>query len=133
LAKGTAIVGNTPEAFNQIWNLPVDGEALTGREWAGLFAEAMKTSDEIQVLPAWGIKALGLFVPILREFYEMRYQYDREYYFDSSKFNSSFRYEPTANRRAVAQTVETLQGKASGYKGTPAMGQGQTGKHGTDK
>jgi nucleoside-diphosphate-sugar epimerase len=109
LAKGTAVLGNTPDAINRIWNLPVDGHAPTGREWVRLFSNEMKASGEVRVLPAWGVKALGMFVPVLREFYEMRYQYDREYYFDSGKFTAAFGFTPTTNEEAVRQTVESLK------------------------
>jgi nucleoside-diphosphate-sugar epimerase len=109
LAKGTAILGNTKEAFNQVWNLPVDSEALTGKEWAALFAKEMGKENKMQVLPSWGIRALGLFVPILKEMYEMRYQYDRDYIFDSSKFKTTFNYTPTKNADAVKLTVSSLK------------------------
>ncbi|MBC7571561.1 MAG: NAD(P)H-binding protein [Spirosoma sp.] len=113
LGKGTAILGNSKEAFNQIWNLPTDPQKITGEEWINLFATEMKTSNKSQVLPSWGIKALGLFVPILNEMYEMRYQYDRDYYFDSSKFNKHFNFTPTTNADAVKQTVAELKKNAS--------------------
>lgn len=109
LAKGTAMLGNTPEAYGQIWNLPTDPERITGEQWIHLFAQEMNTSNKYQVLPGWGMKALGLFVPILKEMYEMRYQYDRDYYFDSSKFMKKFNYIPTDNKTAVKQTVEKLR------------------------
>jgi nucleoside-diphosphate-sugar epimerase len=109
LAAGTARLGNTPDAFNQVWNLPVDNEALTGRQWAKLFADKMGGSDKVQVLPGWGIKLMGFFVPILGEIYEMRYQYDREYFFDSSKFNKHFNYRPITNADAVLQTINSLK------------------------
>jgi len=109
LAKGTAILGNEPKAFNQIWNLPVDNNALTGREWIRLFAEELHASDAVTVLPGFGMKVLGLFVPILGEIYEMRYQYDREYYFDSSKFAGKFSFTPTTNKEAVRQTIAALK------------------------
>lgn len=111
LAKGTAILGNSEEAYNQIWNLPVDQSKITGEQWIKLFADAMNTTDSYQVLPAWGIKILSFFVPILKEFYEMRYQYDRDYFFDSSKFNSKFNFKPTQNKDAVIQTIEKLKQK----------------------
>lgn len=110
LAKGTAILGNTKSAFNKIWNLPTDPQKITGEEWINLFATAMNARNKYQVLPGWGMKALGLFVPILNEMYEMRYQYDRDYYFDSSKFNKEFNFTPTTNAMAVKQTVEQLNG-----------------------
>lgn len=110
LAKGTAILGNTSDAYNQIWNLPVDSEALTVRQWVKLFADEMKTSDKVQVLPSWAVKALGLFIPILREMHEMLYQYDRDYFFDSSKFNEKFNYKPTTNKQAVINTLDAMKG-----------------------
>jgi len=113
LAKGTAILGNTKDAYNQIWNLPTDPEKITGEQWIKLFADEMNATDKYQVLPAWGMRLLGVFVPILREMHEMCYQYDRDYYFDSSKFNSTFRFVPTANRIAVKQTIERLKQSTS--------------------
>lgn len=111
LGKGTAILGNTKDAYNQIWNLPTDAQKITGDEWINLFAAEMKTSNKYQVLPGWGMKALGVFVPILKEMYEMRYQYDRDYFFDSAKFNKRFNYTPTPNATAVKQTVAALAQK----------------------
>ncbi len=111
LAKGTAILGNTPDAYNQIWNLPTDSEKITGEGWVNLFAKEMNAKNKIQILPVWLIKVLGLFIPIMREFPEMNYQYDRDYFFDSSKFNKRFNYTPTKNATAVKQTIALLAGK----------------------
>lgn len=113
LALGTAKLGNTPSAFNQIWNLPVDPNNPTGAQWAELFADAMHVPttlrNGVQTLPGWGMWALGLFVPIMKEMYEMRYQYDRPYFFDSAKYNNAFNYVPTTNAEAVRQVVATLR------------------------
>ena len=109
LAKGTAILGNTPDAYNQIWNLPTDSEKITGEGWINLFAKEMNTTNKYQVLPNWLIKILGWFIPIMKELPEMNYQYDRDYFFDSSKFNKRFNYTPTKNAIAVKQTVEQLR------------------------
>lgn len=111
LAKGTAILGNTDDAYQQIWNLPTDPERITGEQWIDLFAKELNVPNKYQVLPGWGMKALGLFIPILKEMYEMRYQYDRDYYFDSSKFNKHFNYTPTSNAEAVKKTVDILRKK----------------------
>ena len=108
LAMGTAILGNTPDAYNQIWNLPTDSEKITGEGWVNLFAKEMNVNNKYQVLPNWLIKILGLFIPIMKELPEMNYQYDRDYFFDSSKFNKRFNYTPTKNAVAVKQTIEKL-------------------------
>ena len=111
LAKGTAILGNTPDAYNQIWNLPTDSEKITGEGWINLFAKEMNTTNKYQVLPNWLIKILGWFIPIMKELPEMNYQYDRDYFFDSSKFNRRFNYTPIKNADAVKKTVESLMQK----------------------
>jgi len=108
-ARGTALLGNTPDAFNQVWHLPTDPSRLTGRDWIGLFAETMEAAPRYRVLPTWMMGALGLFLPIMRELKEMAYQYDRDYFFDSSKFNRRFQYTPLPPREAVQATVAALR------------------------
>ena len=109
LAKGTAMLGNTPEAYRQIWNLPVDPAKITGEDWINLFAKGMQTDNGYTVLPGWMIKAIGFFVPVMKELAEMNYQFDRDYDFDSSKFNRYFEYSPTPNAVAVKQSIEALR------------------------
>jgi hypothetical protein len=92
LAIGTAMLGNLEDTFNQIWNLPVVKDGVTGREWVELFAMALNKSNKIEILSNSTIESLGLSDPVIRETYEMLYQYDRDYYFDSSKFNNDFPY-----------------------------------------
>ncbi|MGY3055453.1 phosphoenolpyruvate carboxylase [Pedobacter sp. UYEF25] len=53
--------------------------------------------------PNWLVKGFGLIVPIMKELAEMNYQYDRDYFFDSSKFNNYFNYTPTTHAIAVKQ------------------------------
>jgi nucleoside-diphosphate-sugar epimerase len=109
LAKGTAMLGNTPQAFNQIWNLPTDPQRITGEEWINLFASLLGTKNKYTVLPNWIVKVIGLFVPVAKELAEMNYQYDRDYYFDSMKFNNYFRFTPTSNAVAVKQAIEQIK------------------------
>ena len=106
LAKGTAMLGNTDDAFQQIWNLPTDKQKITGREWIQLFAKELNCKPEFSILPNWLLKTAGIFVSMMSEIAEMNYQYDRDYFFDSSKFDKYFGYTPTTNEIAVKQTVE---------------------------
>lgn len=108
LAKGMAMLGNTEEAFNQIWNLPTNPQKIKGKEWIELFAKEMNCKPEYNILPNWILKVVGLFVPVMSELVEMNYQYDRDYYFDSGKFNEYFKYQPVSSQFAVEQTVACL-------------------------
>ena len=105
-AKATAILGNTPEAYNQLWHLPTNSNTPTVRELTSLFSKEMKAKDKISVLPIWFLKVLGLFIPVMREMPEMMYQYDRDYIFDSSKFNKRFNFHPTTYQEGVKQIVK---------------------------
>jgi nucleoside-diphosphate-sugar epimerase len=109
LAKGTAMLGNTIDTYNQIWNLPVCAIAPTGKEWATIFANEMNVKNKISTLPAWMLKILGIFIPVLGEMYEMKYQYDRPYIFDSSKFNKRFSYKPMSNEDAVKELLKKMK------------------------
>jgi nucleoside-diphosphate-sugar epimerase len=108
--KGTALLGNTPEAYNHIWNLPTDPNTLTGEEWIKLFAREMGKENRYQLLPGFGVRVLGLFIPFLKEIYEMRYQYDRDYFFDSSKFENYFNFKPTTCQDGVKETLKRIEG-----------------------
>lgn len=109
LAMGTAILGNTADAYNQVWNLPTDSEKITGERWIKLFANELNKNAQYQTLPNWLIKTLGLFIPAMRELPEMNYQNDRDYFFDSSKFNQRFNYTPTKNEDAVREVIARLK------------------------
>lgn len=114
LAMGTALLGNTDDAYNQIWNLPTDSERLTGEDWINLFAYELNSSNKYTVLPPFGVKIIGLFIPVINEIHEMLYQYDRDYFFDSSKFNSRFGHLPKSNKEAVKETVARLKENSGG-------------------
>jgi len=48
---------------------------------------------------------IGLFVPILKELKDVSYQLDRDYFFNSSKFNKRFSYTPTLPEAGIRETV----------------------------
>ena len=105
-AKATALLGNTENAYNQVWHLPTDAVNLTGREIISLFATKMNVKNKVFVIPMWLLKGMGFFVPLLREMPEMMYQYDRDYFFDSSKFENTFHFRATSYTEGVREIVE---------------------------
>ncbi len=94
--KATALLGNTEDAYNQIWHLPTDKNALTGKEIIELAAKEFETAPKYTLLPKWMLKIIGLFNKAIRENNEMIYQYDSDYLFDSSKFEKRFKFKPTS-------------------------------------
>ncbi|MDQ3847214.1 MAG: NAD-dependent epimerase/dehydratase family protein [Bacteroidota bacterium] len=104
-AKATALLGNTPDAYNQVWHTPTDVQKITGRQWVELFAQEMNIKPRFTVLGKGMVQVLGLFIPVLRESVEMMYQYDRDYFFNSAKFTERFRFEPTPYQEGVREVV----------------------------
>ena len=109
--KATALLGNTPAAYNQVWNLPTDRKSLTAEQWIALFAKEMGKKDHYQLIPAWMVGILGIFIPFMKELHEMRYQFDREFFFDSTKFENYFKYKPTSYSDGVKEIVSQLAEK----------------------
>jgi hypothetical protein len=61
---------------------------------------------KIQPLSKGMVKVIGLFVPVLKEFGEMMYQYENDYFFDSSKFEKVFNLTATSYRAGIAETLK---------------------------
>ena len=112
-AKATAILGNTADAYNQVWHVPTTKERLTSEQWIQLIAEEIKVPAKVQKVPLWMINVLGWFVPIMREFPEMMYQYELDYVFDSSKFEERFNMTATSPREGIRQLIASLKNQTN--------------------
>ncbi len=113
-ARATALLGNTIDAYNQIWHVPTTKEKLTNLQWIQLIAQELKVEPKIQTVPVWMIKILGLFIPIMREFPEMMYQYEQDYIFDSTKFEKRFNIEATTPKEGIKTLIEGLRTQNAG-------------------
>lgn len=110
--KATALLGNTDDAYNQVWHVPTTKEKLTTRQWVKLIAEEIGTEPKMQKIPTWMLRVIGLFNPLIKEFPEMLYQNEMDYVFDSSKFEKRFDIKATPPKEGVKIMVDYLQ-KAS--------------------
>ncbi len=108
-ANATAILGNTADAFNQVWHVPTTKKKFTTLEWIELVAKELNTEVRVQKVPSVMLHLLGIFVPIMREFPEMLYQYEQDYIFDSSKFEKRFGKEATPPEEGIKRLVESLK------------------------
>lgn len=107
-ARATAILGNDPSAYNQIWHLPTAPDPLTGGEWIDLFARELDVAPRRMLLPKFLIKTMGLFHPLMGELGEMLYQYDRDYIFDSTRFEKAYDFAPTPYSEGARHVVQGL-------------------------
>lgn len=99
-AKAVAQLGNASDTYGQIWHLP-SLPAMTGKQWIEAVAKEMNVPPKYMALPKFMVTVVGLFVPVMREFPEMMYQYDRDYVFDSSKFEKLFGWKASDTKLAI--------------------------------
>jgi len=109
IAKATALLGNTPDAFGQVWHLPTSAEKLTGEQFIQMIAAAMQVKPAYSTLSKFMLSILSLFMPMLRELKEMQYQNDQDYFFDSSKFNKRFGFKTTMYNEGIKEIVKQMK------------------------
>jgi len=112
-AKGLMLLSQRDECFNQIWHLPTYNPPIDGKTFIDLAAKEVGAAPKYFVLKRWMATMIGLFNKTVHESIEMLYQSEYEYYFDSTKFNDFFTYQPNSYREGIHETIEFLKNKAS--------------------
>jgi len=107
--NAVALLGNTPDAYNQVWHLPTTKEKLTTKKWIELIAEEINVEPKIQIIPKWMLRVIGLFNSTIKEFPEMLYQGEVDYIFDSSKFENRFGIQATTPKDGVEKMINFLR------------------------
>jgi len=104
-ANGMILLSKCDECYNKTWHLPtynpLDGETLIH-----MIAKDLGRDPDYTVLNRWMLWASGLFNKTVAESYEMLYQSEYNYYFDSTKFNRFFDYKPKSYFEGIRDTVE---------------------------
>jgi nucleoside-diphosphate-sugar epimerase len=109
-SKATAILGNAPEAYNQVWHVPTHPDALTGKEFITLASLAFdKQGIQYTLLKKWMVGMIAPFNRIIKESLEMIYQSEYEYLFDSSKFDKFFNYRPVTYPEGIIETARSMK------------------------
>ncbi|MFT4857950.1 MAG: nucleoside-diphosphate-sugar epimerase [Algoriphagus sp.] len=88
--KATALLAQQEGSWNQSWHLPTSSAYPTGQEIIAILNQKLEKNSKLQVLPAFAVSFLGLFIAPLREIKELRYQTDSDYCFDSSKIEKAY-------------------------------------------
>ncbi|MGD0618616.1 MAG: NAD-dependent epimerase/dehydratase family protein [Bryobacteraceae bacterium] len=104
-ARSLVQLMESESSWNQTWHVPTAPDPLTGREFIALAAKEFGSTPKHRVLPRPLLKVAGWFDPMVRESYEMLYQSEFEYVFDSSKFARAFHGEPTSYAEGIRKTA----------------------------
>jgi len=85
-ARGLVELALDEGAYGQAWHLPTMTPAPTSRALLQMSARLLHAPEGVQALPGAIQSLLGLFVPILRELREIRYQHEQDLVFSSERF-----------------------------------------------
>lgn len=89
-SRAMALIGNTPDTYNQTWHLPCDDNRLTYKELINLASKIYQKEFSYAVIKMWMFKLGSLFSKQAKELQELlpRYKYDN--IFISDKFKNRF-------------------------------------------
>ncbi|HSE39880.1 MAG TPA: NAD-dependent epimerase/dehydratase family protein [Acidobacteriota bacterium] len=108
-SKSLIVLAESEQAWNQTWHLPTAPNPLRGKEYITLAANQFGVPPRYKVLGRMMVALAGMFNSDIRETYEMLYQYEMDYIFDSSKFASVFNCKPTGYTEGIKLTAGSYQ------------------------
>lgn len=88
-SRATALIGNTPIAYNQIWHLPCD-EPHTYGEMLQISEKLLDKKIKYKVIPEWQFKLVKPFSKEVQELNELLPRYRQDNLFVSDKFKQHF-------------------------------------------
>jgi len=104
--RAMALIGNSPDTYNQTWHLPCDDSRPTYRELVNLTSEIYGKELKYKVIKMWMFKLGSLFDKQMKELQELlpRYKYDN--IFSSDKFKKRFpEFEVTCFDNGIKQII----------------------------
>jgi nucleoside-diphosphate-sugar epimerase len=104
-AKALVLLALDDNSWDQVWHLPTAAPALTGAEFIKRAATSLGTNERYKVLPGWMIRLGGVFDVTTKELHEMLYQYQFDYLFDSTKFETAYNFQPTTYDEGIKATA----------------------------
>lgn len=95
-------------AWNQTWHVPTAPNPLTGKQFIAAAADEFGIAPRYRVLNRLMLRVAGWFDSTVSESYEMLYQSDSPYIFDSSKFTNAFGFSGTPYAEGIRATASSF-------------------------
>jgi len=104
-AKALRLLARAQDSFGQVWHLPTMHPPITGDEFIRIAAKTLGTPAGYSILSRPMLALAGLFNRQILELSRMTYQNDRDYLFDSTKFEKRFGFQPTSYQAGIEETL----------------------------
>ena len=89
-SRALALLGNTPDAFDQTWHLPCDDNRLTYRGMVETIETITQKPYRYSIVKPWQLKLASVFSKTLRDAQELMPRYQVDNVFISDKFKARF-------------------------------------------
>jgi nucleoside-diphosphate-sugar epimerase len=106
--RAVAALGQQADAFDAIWHMPTDPNALTGAQLVALIGALLGKDARHTVLPKLLLRMVGLFDGTVRGLLEMSYQFEQDYRVESSKIARAYGLTATPMRQGLAEHLKFL-------------------------
>lgn len=103
--EALVILGERDEALGKAWHVPNAEPTLTTREFMQRVADQLGVELKVSVMPRLMFEAVSRVHPMVREFRELRYEFDKPYIVDHSRFVATFGNLATPLDVAIANTL----------------------------
>jgi nucleoside-diphosphate-sugar epimerase len=108
-AQALVTLAESASAWNQTWHMPTTPNPPVGKEFIALAAKEMGVPPKYRVLSRPMVRVFGWFNPLVGEVYEMLYQNDSPYLFDSAKYTRAFKFAGTPYAEGIRVTAESYK------------------------
>lgn len=105
--KATVFLALQEDSWNQSWHLPTDPSYPSIQEIVDMANQELGTQFKIKIMPSWLVNFLGLFMSIMKEIHELKYQNAQDYCFDSSKIEKHYGLKPTPFRNGLKKCIKS--------------------------
>lgn len=105
VARTLVTLGTDERAWGRAWHVPTAPPVPIREAVQGLARAAHVDAPAVKAIPWFVVRTGGLFVPMMRELAETRYQFDRPFVLDSSACTATFGLEATPLEQTWADTI----------------------------
>ncbi len=109
--KALVMLAERAGAQGQVWHMPTASPGLTAKQWTQLIGIELGKSTKCRLVPKWALRLYGYFDRTVQEAYEMLYQQELAYCFDSGKFEKAFNFSPTSYEQGIKETLSFLNSR----------------------
>jgi nucleoside-diphosphate-sugar epimerase len=107
-AKAVAFLAQQLDAYQQIWHLPTDSNALTGKQLVELVSEVINKEPRYKVISKGMIKFISFFNGQLRELIKLSYQWENDYLFSSEKLEKKYNIKPLSYKDGITDHLKKI-------------------------